>query len=67
MKIMLVTVREIDPQDLDIWLRMYRDDCKYPINPETIKREKSASWTEEFPEVRSRATTTITLIGEAKP
>ena len=62
MRIRLVTDREIDDRDIDIWLRLYRDQCQYPIDIEKFKVEKVASWSEEHPEVRSRATTTITIV-----
>jgi hypothetical protein len=61
MKIRLITDREIDPKDLDIWLRMYRDECQYPIDVEKIKAVKVAIWSGDFPEVRSRCTTTMLI------
>jgi 3-phenylpropionate/cinnamic acid dioxygenase small subunit len=62
MKIRLVTDRVIDDRDIDIWLRLYRDQCRYPIDIEKFKTEKVASWSEDQPDVRSRATTTIAIV-----
>lgn len=61
MRILLITDREIDEKDLDTWLKMYRDDCGYPIDVDKVKKEKIAVWSGEFPEVRSKATTTIMI------
>jgi hypothetical protein len=63
MKIKLVTEREIDPADLDKWLRMYRDQRDYPIDPEELKVSRTATWTTDCPALRTTATSSITLEG----
>lgn len=65
MKIRIITDREIDTKDLDTWLNIYRDECGYPIDIDKIKTEKTATWTGDFPDVRSRATTTLAIVEDA--
>ena len=65
MKIRIITDRKIDAKDLDVWLTIYRDECGYPIDIEKIKTEKIATWTGDFPDVRSRATTTLAIVEDA--
>lgn len=65
MKIRIITDREIDAKDLGTWLKIYRDECGYPIDIDKIKTEKTATWTGDFPDVRSRATTTLTIVEDA--
>lgn len=64
MKIRIITDREIDEKDLDIWLTMYRDGCDYPIDVDKIKMERTATWSGEFPAARSKATTTFMIMDE---
>lgn len=64
MIIQLITVREIADKDLDIWLRMFREDCGYRFDQEKLKTEKMASWSDEKPELRTKATTTIILVND---
>ena len=57
----LVTHREIDDRDLDIWLKLYRDTgSRFDI--EKIKLEKIATWSDVSPETRSKATTTLMIV-----
>lgn len=66
MKIRIITEREVDPRDLGVWLRIYRDHHGYRIDPEKLLIEKTASWSDDHPKLRTRATTTITIVdGEA--
>lgn len=58
----IITVREIDERDLDIWLKMYRDECGWRFDPEQIKKDKTATWSDYSVETRSKATTTMTIV-----
>lgn len=62
MMIQLVTNRIIDDRDLDIWLKMYRDECGYRIDVDKIKTDKTAVWMDDSPETRSKAITRLTII-----
>lgn len=62
MMLEIITVREIDERDLDIWLKMYREECGCRFDQEQIKKDKTATWTDYSVSTRSKATTTITIV-----
>ena len=66
MKVRYVTEREIDPRDIDAWISVWRIVSQGRLVPQTFKRERIATWTDDVPEMRTRAVTTIMIVdGEA--
>lgn len=66
MKIVMVTVREIDPRDVDEWLLVYRDCLKLPLDIPALKKEKRQSWSETSPDIRTKVDTTVLIAGGGK-